>query len=97
MRLMKRCRPGTGNEIQQFVWDAQAGDPLDAAIAAVIANASAIVNWEAVKVLNLWGQEGTDVQSQLVRVPVPGAALLGTLGLGFAAARLRRRRHTVDR
>jgi len=88
----------TGNEIQESVWGAQgySGHSLDAAIAGIIGNASAIVGWDAVKVLNLWGPEGQDVQSQLVLVPVPGAALLGALGIGFAATRLRRRRLTAD-
>jgi hypothetical protein len=89
----------TGNQIQDSVWGAQgySGYTLDAAIGTIIANAGAIIGWEGVKVLNLWGPNGQDIQSQLVMVPVPGAALLGTLGIGFAAARLRRRRHTADR
>lgn len=48
--------------------------------------------------LNLWGGwanvDGkliaTDVQTQLITVPVPGAVLLGFLGLGYAGTRLRR-------
>jgi len=44
--------------------------------------------------MNLWSGSaytGTDIQSMMVRVPVPGAVLLGVLGLGVASARLRRR------
>ena len=47
--------------------------------------------------LNLWTLEwdcdkwvATDVQSQLITVPVPGAVLLGMLGLGAAGMKLRR-------
>ncbi len=44
--------------------------------------------------MNLWGgtaYTGTDIQSMMVRVPVPGAVLLGVLGMGVAGLRLRRR------
>jgi hypothetical protein len=88
----------TGNQIQESVWGAQgySGYSIDGSIAGIIGNPNAIVSWDAVKVLNLWGPDGQDVQSQLVLVPVPGAALLGALGIGFAATRLRRKRLTAD-
>lgn len=49
--------------------------------------------------LNLWNSWTTvggkliakDVQSQLITVPVPGAVLLGFLGLGYAGMKLRKR------
>ncbi len=50
----------------------------------------ASANAANVKVMNLWGTNGADIQSQLIMttplgsiVPAPGAALLAVIGLGF--------------
>jgi len=45
-----------------------------------------------IRVMNLWTNEGLTchAQDQLVRVPVPGAVLLGLLGLGAAGLKLRK-------
>ncbi len=43
-----------------------------------------------IKVLNMVGADGGDRQDVLARVPVPGAALLGMLGIGLVA-RMKRR------
>jgi hypothetical protein len=43
-----------------------------------------------IRVMNLWTEQGCHAQDQLVRVPVPGAVLLGMLGLGAAGLKLRK-------
>jgi len=43
-----------------------------------------------IRVMNLWTEQGGYAQDQLVRVPVPGAILLGLLGLGVAGLKLRK-------
>ncbi len=83
-----------GNVVQRSVWGAQGytwySDP---AINAAITDTGAIAGWNDVKVLNLWGGDaytGVDRQSQLVMTPVPGAVLLGMIGLGLAGVKFRR-------
>ncbi len=44
-----------------------------------------------VKVMSLWGLDGSVAQDMLVCVPVPGAVLLGFLGLSAAGLKLRKR------
>jgi len=82
------------NLIQESVWAAQGyGDySVNGTIASRIADTSKIAGWNDVKVLNLWEDNGGDVQSQLVMTPVPGAGILGVLGLGLASWRLKRRK-----
>jgi len=80
-----------GNVVQRSVWGAQGYTSYsNATINNAIANADAITGWNDVKVLNLWGATGQDRQSQLVMTPVPGAVLLGMIGLGAAGVKLRR-------
>ncbi len=94
-----------GNVVQESIWGAQEylrGDgtayEIDTDILDIIngttAGSAAIAGWDNVKVLNLWSDAGRDVQSQLVMTPVPGAGILGAIGLGLASWRLRRKKAT---
>lgn len=88
----------TPTQIQESVWGAQGYGTYTVlgGINTIINNdADAIVGWNDVRVLNLWGANGQDIQSQLVKTPLPGAALLGALGIGFASLRLRRKKHAA--
>ncbi len=69
----------------------------DAALQATYMDSNKNAGWTSVMVLNLWNVDHAyevrhDIQSQLVRVPVPGAFILGTMGLGFASWRMKRRK-----
>lgn len=85
------------NTIQTSVWGALSYDSytIDGAVSDVIDLDTATSGWTNVKVLNLWGDNDLDVQSQMVMTPVPGAELLGVLGIGLASYRLRRRKHAA--
>jgi len=90
--------------VQEAIWrfedEASHSSPANVALLAVdlIGKANAAVTGgytnTNIMAMNLWAGSaytGTDIQSMMVRVPVPGAVLLGVLGLGVASARLRRR------
>ena len=88
----------TENQVQYAIWKERGYSVSAVDLSSVIANSDSIVNWEHVKVLNLWNSANDngicsgDVQSQLVMtpVPVPSAIMLGLLGLGVANRRLKK-------
>ena len=86
------------NDIQQYIWDAQGyavtppSTSVSDSIEAIIGVDDNISGWNNVKTLNLWSRApyAGDKQSQLVMTPVPGAVLLGMIGLSVAGVRLRK-------
>ena len=86
----------SGNQIQYSIWGAQgySSYSIDNNISNIIGTGD-ISGWNNVKVLNLWKNgtayvQANDVQSQLVMTPVPGAVLIGMIGLSVAGLKLRK-------
>ena len=97
--------PGTGREdsaevLQNLIWGIEgetsgwvapttglAGDLYDAAVAS---NWDATGNIGSVRVLQMWNSDYNYLQDHLFYVPVPGAVLLGILGLSVAGIKLRK-------
>jgi len=99
-------RAASAYSLQQAIWllEGESTATSDAQALAWIAEATAAKNSGAftdigaVKVLNIYGLNAdgsidwaTKLQDQLYLVPVPGATLLGLLGLGVAGMKLRKR------
>ena len=96
----------TANALQRAIWSLEneswgsdsglSGDYIDWATVAVAPGGSWNTNWGDtigdIRVMNLWKNVDHTgyAQDQFVRVPVPGAILLGILGLGAAGLKLRR-------
>ena len=90
-----------GNVIQKTIWG-ELGyiDPTTSSVYEINTEISNIIatdfdtidGWEKVKVLNLWSNApyDGDKQSQLVMTPVPGAFLIGMIGLSVAGVKLRK-------
>jgi hypothetical protein len=89
----------SANTIQESVWGtlSYGSYSIDSTIAGIIGDNVAIAGWNDVKVLNLWGSNDQDIQSQMLMTPVPGAGLLGVIGIGFASLRLRRRKIALEK
>lgn len=92
-------RGASAQSLQIAIWhieDDPLGLPADSVAAAWRAAAEAAVAsgaWTgigSVRILNLYTPSGGDAQDMLYYVPVPGAVLLGFLGLGAAGLKLRR-------
>ena len=91
----------TANDLQRAIWYLE-GETLGTnnylvtqANAAVASGGSWYNTWGAdsigdIRVMNLWTLQGGYAQDQFVRVPVPGAILLGMIGLGAAGLKLRK-------
>jgi hypothetical protein len=99
-------RAGSAYSLQQAIWflEGESSSTSDAQAIAWITeatgakNSGAFADIGAVKVLNVYGLNAdgsidwaNKLQDQLYLVPVPGATLLGLLGLGVAGMKLRRR------
>lgn len=91
---------GTANDLQNAIWYIE-GETTSSnylviqANSAVASGGSWFNTWGAdcigdIRVMNLWNLDGSYAQDQFVRVPVPGAVLLGMLGLSVAGVKLRR-------
>jgi len=87
--------------VQNAIWAAETGTLSSGQQSEFLNSSLNFSGWERVKALNLWGLNSNgsinynkDIQSQLMmtQVPIPSALLLGSIGLGVASWRMKKRK-----